>query len=571
MAMVNGDPKAEPLPEENEEIWSTILQNVASNKIVQTKNIIILGDSNSGKTSLVNHLRRAPDDSLGGQTNGIAVGTDTSEDQRDIDQKNELALSYSFVDVRDDENEETIARIGLYQLAGSDNSYHDLLRFSLNANTFSSSLIVIVLDWSKPWTFIETFERWIKLIEEVVESVKAEGGDSKSDNPDKWTYGKFVIDEAKEKLERYIQEYTDPSISSGSPAVPHSTVTSSMNSDVLLPLGPGCLTTNLGIPIVVACTKSDVTALHEREMDYKEEQFDFIQQALRTLCLKYGAALFYTSSHRPETLASLRQYLLHRLLGIPSENSNTLVHTTFPFNTRAQVVERDLVIVPSGWDSWGKIKVLRDGFDCELVSKGFEKDLHGDENDPDSAEDIGAKVYFESIVKNLSSVDQAMVMNPAIIAEDEQAFLERHYEVLQRTAEPTGPGLPLSNPGYSTSSNSDDVAARLARLAKLKEQHGLGSSLSGTRPGSPGSGSLPSSPSTSNTALPVNGGAGPNQNEVIANFFQSLITRRASSGALPTPGNAPGSPTTGRTSSSTRRIMATELDRLKMAAGNLSK
>ncbi|KAK9762666.1 hypothetical protein K7432_011382 [Basidiobolus ranarum] len=571
MVLMSGDPKVEPLAEENEEIWSTILQNVASNKIVQTKNVIILGDSSSGKTSLINHLRRTPDESHTSQSNSIAVGTDTMDDQNELDLKNELALSYSFVDVRDDENEETVARVGLYQLAGSDDSYHDLLRFSLNANTLSGSLIVIALDWSKPWTFVETFERWIKLLEEAIESIKAEGGDEKSDNPDKWTYGKFVIDEAKEKLERYVQEYTDPSISNSSPSIPNSAITSSMNNDVLLPLGPGCLTKNLGIPIVVVCTKSDVTVLHEREMDYKEEQFDFIQQTLRTLCLKYGAALFYTSTHRQETLGSLRQYILHRLLGIPSDHSNTLVHTTFPFNTRAQVVERDLVIVPSGWDSWGKIKVLRDGFDCESISKGFEKDLYNDENDPDSADVVGAKAFFESTIKNLSTADQAMVMNPVIMAEDEQAFLERHYEVHQRTAEPTGPtaGLPLANPGYPSSGNSDDVAARLARLAKLKEQHGLGTSFTGS--GSPGSGSLPSSPSGSNTALPANGGTGPNQNEVIANFFQSLITRRASSSGLASPGNAPGSPTAGRTSSSTRRIMATELDRLKMAAGNLSK
>ncbi|KAK9680467.1 hypothetical protein K7432_015925, partial [Basidiobolus ranarum] len=507
MAVLNGRPKVESPQEESEEIWSTILQNVASNKIVQSKNIIILGDSNSGKTSLVDHLRRAPDEITSGQTNGVSIGTDTAEDQGELNKRNELALSYSFVDVKDDENEETVARIGLHQLAGSDSTYHDLLRFSLNANTFPNSLVVIVLDWSQPWTFVETFERWIRLLEEAIVGLREEGGEVNNDNLNKWTYGKFVVDEAKEKLERYIQEYTDPSISSATP----STITSSMNSDVLLPLGSGCLTTNLGIPIVVVCTKSDVTALHEREMDYKEEQFDFIQQTLRTLCLKYGAALFYTSAHRQDTLASLRRYILHRLLGVPSDNSNTLVHTTFPFNTRAQVVERDLVIVPSGWDSWGKIKVLRDGFDCELVSKGFEKDLHVEENDPDYVDIVGAQAYFESFIKHQSTADQAMVLNPPIIAEDEQAFLERHYEVLQRTAEPSGPaaGLPLANPSYPSSSNSDDVAARLARLVKLKEQHGLGSSFTTPRPGSPGSGSIPTSPSSSNTALPANGGAGP--------------------------------------------------------------
>ncbi|ORX97884.1 dynein light intermediate chain [Basidiobolus meristosporus CBS 931.73] len=570
MAIANSSPKADPPQEEAEEIWSTILQTVASNKIVQSKNVLILGDSNSGKTSLADHLRRVPEETGAGPTNGVSVGTDTSDLKHNL--KNELALSYSFVDVKDEENEETVARIGLHQLAGSDAAYHHLLRFSLNENTFANSLAVIVLDWSKPWTFVETFERWIKLLERAVASIQHGEGPNK-DSGSRWTFGKFVVDEAKEKLEKYVQQYVDPSISTTTSSVPPSTISASMNSDVLLPLGPGCLTTNLGIPLVVVCTKSDVTALHEREMDFREEQFDFIQQTLRTLCLKYGAALFYTSTHRQETLSSLRQYILHRLLGATSDSSSSLVHTAFPFNTRAQVVERDLVIVPSGWDSWGKIRVLRDGFDCEVVSRAFEKDVHAEDNDPDYVDVVGAQTYFESFVQRQSAADQAMVMNPVIEAEDEQTFLERHYEVLQRTAEPAGPGagLSLANPAYPVSTNSDDVAARLARLAKLKEQHGIRSSFTAPRPTSPVSSNNPTSPSTPNSTSPTSGGAGANQNEVIANFFQSLITRRASSGALSPSGNAPGSPTNGRIATSTRRTMANELDRLKMAAGNLTK
>ena len=32
-------------------------------------------------------------------------------------------------------------------------------------------------------------------------------------------------------------------------------------------------------------------------------------------------------------------------------------------------------MVPTGWDSWGKIKVLRDGFDCEETLQGWDNDL----------------------------------------------------------------------------------------------------------------------------------------------------------------------------------------------------
>jgi dynein light intermediate chain 1 len=33
----------------------------------------------------------------------------------------------------------------------------------------------------------------------------------------------------------------------------------------------------------------------ERDYDYKEEHFDFIQKWVRKFCLQFGASLFYTS------------------------------------------------------------------------------------------------------------------------------------------------------------------------------------------------------------------------------------------------------------------------------------
>ena len=87
-----------------------------------------------------------------------------------------------------------------------------------------------------------------------------------------------------------------------------------------------------------------------------------------------GASLFYTSIHHPHTFANLRQYILHRLLTPSSLNNPQQQPSSSPFKRRAQVVERDQVMVPAGWDSIGKIKVLRNGFDCEGVSSGWEYD-----------------------------------------------------------------------------------------------------------------------------------------------------------------------------------------------------
>lgn len=42
------------------------------------------------------------------------------------------------------------------------------------------------------------------------------------------------------------------------------------------------------------------------------------------------------------------------------------------------VIDRDKVLVPPNWDSWGKIRVLRDGFDVEAINRGWSLDIEED-------------------------------------------------------------------------------------------------------------------------------------------------------------------------------------------------
>lgn len=44
---------------------------------------------------------------------------------------------------------------------------------------------------------------------------------------------------------------------------------------------------------------------------------------------------------------------------------------------RPQVVDRDTVLVPAGWDSWGKVHVLNETFDCAGVSAASWAELKG--------------------------------------------------------------------------------------------------------------------------------------------------------------------------------------------------
>lgn len=39
------------------------------------------------------------------------------------------------------------------------------------------------------------------------------------------------------------------------------------------------------------------------------------------------------------------------------------------------MIDRDRVLIPPNWDSWGKIRVLREGFDVEAISNGWSHDI----------------------------------------------------------------------------------------------------------------------------------------------------------------------------------------------------
>lgn len=204
-----------------------------------------------------------------------------------------------------------------------------------------------------------------------------------------------------------------------------------------------------------------------------EERTDWAQQVLRTICLsctfsdfppflRYaecksdGAALFYTAPTRPATYTLLKSYLLHRLYTVPpplslhpmslTDLSHTVpspaqgVSTRYPFAHRANVLDRDAVMVPSGWDSWGKINVLREGFDPERVEKAWTVSLRhheqrgmgdgGADGQKDDGEEGLEVMWMEMIPDTSRGPRLSGPSTLSILPEPEQTFLARHLEVL---------------------------------------------------------------------------------------------------------------------------------------------
>jgi len=139
---------------------------------------------------------------------------------------------------------------------------------------------------------------------------------------------------------------------------------STPESSITLPLGPGEWDEGLGVSISVICQNTEHIGIFEREHGWKDDQFDFILQSLRTVLLKHGGSLLYLGSEATTTLQTLlrSQLDIHSLL-----QRDTVKHN---------VVDREKVLVPSNWDSWGKIRVLGERFDVEQLSDLWSSDLH---------------------------------------------------------------------------------------------------------------------------------------------------------------------------------------------------
>ncbi|KAJ3221551.1 hypothetical protein HDU81_010565 [Chytriomyces hyalinus] len=525
------------------DLWGSILRQAATTKPAPTCNLIVLGTAQSGKSTLMS-----------------AIGHQDAQSQQmePLESMTGLAMQFAYAHVYDDSDaEEAAALVNLFEMDGP--VFAPLLRFALPPYAIDRTAVVICLDWSRPWAFMDQLEQYLVLLEREMADIAAH---------------------MREKIESDFREYREPDADGNTSKFNTATMDANISThNVTLPLGQGVLTNNLGIPIIVVCTKADYMISLEKERGYGDGTFDYIQQSLRTICLKYGAALFYTSSFRPKTIACLRSYILHKLL------RNTDHANSFPFPYRAEVIDRESVRVPSGWDNWGLIRVQGGSFNCEAMA-GLMDTANGGSGELAhgyvSSMAQGRALYESEIqdsTGNKASISFFVIIHkpsqakkPIVAADDEQTFLERNLELLNSmsTGNPSGTASPfagasesfaqrLASSNLSSSDMMEDVSAKLAKLAKMKDQNtpaAIRSKLVGptdlpmpsspspqmpfSLPANAGLGATPMSPGSAASAAAAGGAGGAANNEVLSNFFQSLLNKKGSvpgaSGAVPTMG-----------------------------------
>uniref|UniRef100_G3NRG0 Dynein light intermediate chain n=1 Tax=Gasterosteus aculeatus aculeatus TaxID=481459 RepID=G3NRG0_GASAC len=449
-----------PEEDDGQDLWSTILSEVSTHsrsKLPAGKNVLVMGEVGSGKTAMVAKLQGVEEFMKG------------------------RGLEYLYFSVHDDDIDDQ-TRCNAWVLDGD--LYHKGLQgVAVPVDSISNTLLLITVDMSRPWNALDSLQKWAAVAREHI---------------DKLRVAPETLRELEHRLVKQFQEYTEPG--SGDDGTPQRR--SDEEESVLLPLGDNTLTHNLGIPVVVVCTKCDAISTLEKEHDYRDEHLDLIQSHIRRFCLQYGASLVYTSVKEMKNLDILYKYLVHRLYG-------------FPFHCPAQVVERDAVFIPSGWDNEKKIAILHENFQTV------------------KADDIFEEVIVKPPVRKV-------VHEKEIQAEDDQVFLVKLQSLLAKQPAVTA-GRPVVRPVIAP-------RVRCARCHCDNIRHAC----------------CHCSACLSFFKLWCPYAAGQTSEGVLANFFNSLLTKKAGTGGPGTPGGGNNTPGTVRKSGSKLGLsdVQAELDRI---------
>ncbi|XP_064466498.1 cytoplasmic dynein 1 light intermediate chain 2-like isoform X2 [Ornithodoros turicata] len=465
MADLQAEDKKEDEDEQN--IWSSILKQVQAslpNKLTPHKLLLVLGDNESGKTTLIAKLQ----------------GND--------DPKKGSGLEYHYLFVRDEYRDDH-TRLGVWVLDG-DPWHRNLLKYALNEETLEDTTVVLTGAMTQPWNLMESLNNWASVLEEHLARLKTPHA---------------LMERLRARALHRYQDYIEPGDEIEGVAAPlrRTSVSDDDPSSGAIPLGEDTMTHNLGLDVVVVITKTDYMGTLEKNYDFKDEHFDFIQQAVRKFCLRYGAALFYTSVKEDKNCDLLYKYLVHRIYG-------------FPFKTPALVVEKDAVFVPSGWDNDKKIAIL------------YENITSASPDDP----------YSEVITKPM--IRKPLQREPEVSSEEDQVFLGKLQGLLNQQVPPPGRGqeTPIRAPvGVQKSADRRLSGVHVAQGSPKKDtEFAKLSQVDGAK------------------------GAGGNEG-VLQNFFNSLLNRKTG------PGSAGGTTSIRTDKALVRSDAAAELERMTRSIG----
>jgi dynein light intermediate chain 1 len=270
------------------------------------------------------------------------------------------------------------------------------------------------------------------------------------------------------------------------------------------------LSANIGLPICVVGTKTDLFDELERSENFKDEQFSYIQYHLRKECLSLGAGLCYTSSKNGQNADALYQEILYNI-GFTEKKST------------ASVIDRSSINVPLGWDSLKKIELLQESL--------LNLDIEGEWTSVIPNANIGVrKVGGEDMAGLKGSpgkVGGASAATVATLGELHQNFLTNLQQKLAITNKRE------NNTNESAESQTNSPLPPGATHSRL------GNDFGGTTTGGL---SVGSASQAANQSIQKDGAG---SDRVLADFFQQLLKKSSTQPSSPggsTPAGAGGTP-----------------------------
>ena len=304
--------------ESSQNVWSDFLHAASKDVSKKEANLIILGDS---KVSCLN-VADAVLDSLG----------QPLIKKRDID-----IINYSYATVRyPNKRLNSGDYLGVIHInIMCDTTFEDVLVNSLQRIENQEIVFLIAIDFRETAYIMETLLKWLHTASEIIEKLFASKPELLASWKSRWEQRVLSI---SQELQQSAS--SNPQQDAVQPA-----------SSPLLPRG--LLTTNLGVPLFVVCTHTEIIT---QSKQFSELRLDFLQRCLRRVCLEHASSLAYFNTAKRGVAPSLTSNLLS-LLFPP--------HYATPTPNFAS---RDELFIPAGADNAFLIDDLLVGTKLETVT-----------------------------------------------------------------------------------------------------------------------------------------------------------------------------------------------------------
>lgn len=314
-------------------IWVPMLNNASRGKDLTEKQLIVLGGTPEQQREFL--------ETVNPEIEQPRYQKDRQK-KRKAPISNLYALGYTYQDILDADREDTLARLNVYMLSSPSSSFAPLLRPLFTTETVSNTLITILLDWSDPFKWPRQLRQWIRILRSVV--VKLD-------------------EDVKIELQETMTAWKEKKVGPDAPITMLGAEKSEVKQTPVIALGPGEWDEELGLPLSVVCINAEKIERLERDFGWQEEEFDFLMQWLRCVLLKHGASLIYTTNFDTNNV---------RTLILSSLSIQSLLKKEI---AKHNVIDRDKILIPPNWDSWGKIRIIGDSLNLEILGSAWSSEI----------------------------------------------------------------------------------------------------------------------------------------------------------------------------------------------------